>query len=204
VQVWLLAEISNGAPANLAAAAAKLAEYRTLVAVGQLPRRVLELDLLETQLCAQAEDHHTASHALQRAVKATQRAGAVRSFVDVGPLLIPYLQDLVRQGVETEHIGRILAAFPASPDTEAARTEPVAPFAGASAELLGPDALTNREVDVLLLLAARLSNKEIAEQLYISPFTVKRHTITIYQKLHVDSRRAAVARARAMGLLPAS
>ncbi|MBK8048009.1 MAG: hypothetical protein IPK16_13260 [Anaerolineales bacterium] len=53
-----------------------------------------------------------------------------------------------------------------------------------------------------LLLERRLSNKEIGEILFISPLTVKRHTITIYQKLHVDNRRAAVAAARTLGLLP--
>jgi LuxR family maltose regulon positive regulatory protein len=72
----------------------------------------------------------------------------------------------------------------------------------AGAALLGPDALTNRELDVLALLERRLSNKEIGALLYISPRTVKRHTINIYQKLHVNNRRAAVAQAKALGLMP--
>ena len=67
---------------------------------------------------------------------------------------------------------------------------------------LGPDMLSNRELDVLLLLERRLSNKEIAELLFVSPHTVKRHTVSLYGKLGVDSRRAAVARARVLGLMP--
>ncbi len=63
------------------------------------------------------------------------------------------------------------------------------------------DPLTNRELDILNLLAERLSNKEIAARLYISEATVKRHTITIYQKLDVHKRREAVARAKAMEIL---
>jgi ATP/maltotriose-dependent transcriptional regulator MalT len=51
-------------------------------------------------------------------------------------------------------------------------------------------------------LSARLSNKEIAERLSISPHTVKRHTNSLYQKLGVQGRRQAVARARMLGLLP--
>jgi len=63
------------------------------------------------------------------------------------------------------------------------------------------DDLTNREMDVIALLAKRYSNKEIANKLFISPSTVKRHTITIYQKLGVNSRRDAVIKARELGVL---
>ncbi len=57
---------------------------------------------------------------------------------------------------------------------------------------------------MLRLLAKRLSNKEIAEELSISPATVKRHTVNIYQKLNVGTRHEAVAEAIARGLLPPS
>jgi len=61
--------------------------------------------------------------------------------------------------------------------------------------------LSNREMDVIHLLEKRLSNKEIAAELYISESTVKRHTITIYQKLDVNKRREAVLKAREMGII---
>jgi LuxR family maltose regulon positive regulatory protein len=61
--------------------------------------------------------------------------------------------------------------------------------------------LTNREIDIVKLLSQRLSNKEIAEKLFISPETVKRHTINIYRKLSVHNRQEAVVRAKALGLL---
>ena len=48
-------------------------------------------------------------------------------------------------------------------------------------------------MEILNLLEQRLSNKEIAQRLFISPITVKRHTINIYQKLQVNSRREAGA-----------
>jgi LuxR family maltose regulon positive regulatory protein len=63
------------------------------------------------------------------------------------------------------------------------------------------DPLTNREFEVLSLLAQRLRNKEIAEKLFISPETVKRHTINVYGKLNVHSRREAVDKANALGIL---
>jgi LuxR family maltose regulon positive regulatory protein len=65
-----------------------------------------------------------------------------------------------------------------------------------------PDAkLTSREIDIIELLSLRLSNKEIAEKLFISPETVKRHTINIYKKLCVNNRQKAVDQAQALGLI---
>ena len=66
-------------------------------------------------------------------------------------------------------------------------------------ELIEP--LTEREREVLALLAQRLSNKEIAQALVISPQTVKRHAVNLYQKLQVSGRREAVANAIRLGLL---
>ena len=61
--------------------------------------------------------------------------------------------------------------------------------------------LTNRELDVLDLLAQRLSNKEIAEKLFLSTTTVKGHLQNIYGKLNVKKRREAVEKARVLGML---
>ncbi len=72
---------------------------------------------------------------------------------------------------------------------------------GAGDELV-VEALTEREAEILDLLAAGLSNKEIAHRLGISPITVRNHTVNIYDKLHVPSRRQAVSRARQLGFLP--
>jgi len=64
--------------------------------------------------------------------------------------------------------------------------------------------LTDRELEVLLLLAEGLTNPEIAQRLFISLPTVKSHTSNIYGKLGVHNRKQAVATARTLGILPSA
>ncbi len=64
-----------------------------------------------------------------------------------------------------------------------------------------PEPLTERELDVLMLLAERLSNKEIAHKLFVSPHTVRNHLANIFGKLQVQNRNQAVVRARDLGFL---
>jgi LuxR family maltose regulon positive regulatory protein len=218
VLVWALGAIRSGARERQAAAAAKLAEYRALLAADHVPRRLLEIELLEALLHDACGNQKAALDAVRRAVAIAEPHGAVRCFVDLGADLLPYLHQLADMGAAPQFLKRVTAAYAPAITTEAAVSGTVnvpgaatgigagsAPFPHAAdgSTLFGPDALSNRELDVLVLLDRRLSNKEIADLLFISPRTVKRHTISIYSKLHVDNRRAAVARAKALGLMPA-
>jgi LuxR family maltose regulon positive regulatory protein len=63
------------------------------------------------------------------------------------------------------------------------------------------DALSDRELHVLRLLATDLSGPEVASELFVSIHTIRTHTKRIFTKLDVTSRRAAVSRARELGLL---
>ena len=99
------------------------------------------------------------------------------------------------------YVQQVIAAFGAIPTAAPALPDrPV--FSG---QATGPDSpattLTNREIDVLLLLAERLSDKDIAERLVLAPVTAKKHTLNIYRKLGVHNRRAAVQQARRLGLI---
>jgi LuxR family maltose regulon positive regulatory protein len=115
----------------------------------------------------------------------------IRPLVDLGPAIVRLLNqlDLDREGLQ--YAGRILDALRGD---EQATTHP------AVAQAL-PDPLSPRELEILSLYAGDLSNREIAERLFISTGTVKRHSHNIYGKLAVGSRREAVTKATALGLL---
>jgi LuxR family maltose regulon positive regulatory protein len=68
-------------------------------------------------------------------------------------------------------------------------------------ETAAAEQLTERELDILRLLPRPLSQRELAQSLFVTPNTLKTHLRAIYRKLNVESREAAVSRARALGLL---
>jgi LuxR family maltose regulon positive regulatory protein len=64
--------------------------------------------------------------------------------------------------------------------------------------------LSDREIEVLQLIAEGLTNPEVGSRLYLSLHTVKTHTRNIYGKLGAHNRTEAVAKARALGVLPST
>ncbi|HET7329125.1 MAG TPA: LuxR C-terminal-related transcriptional regulator [Nocardioidaceae bacterium] len=124
-------------------------------------------------------------------------AGYVRMFLDEGPPMVELLHAAKRRPEAGEHAARLLQAATAGSDTEdrplAART-----LSGAGP---GSEVLSDRELEVLRLLATELSAPDIARQLFVSVNTVRTHTKHIFTKLDVNTRRAAVRRAAERGLL---
>jgi len=134
---------------------------------------------------------------LQEVAKTAKTGDLLQFFVDFGPSMQRLLVELERQTAPTNtYLAKILAAFPAT-------TESLG-LAVPSRRRMDDDlveALSWRELEVLRLLDARMSNKEIAHALTISVETARKHAANIYQKLQVRSRREASARAHSLGLL---
>jgi LuxR family maltose regulon positive regulatory protein len=183
----------QGTAASLEEAAGLLARLHEVVQATHNTRFLIEALALQALLHDARRERSAALDALTRAVALAEPGGLIRVFVDLGPKMAALLHALAAQRVAPGFIVRLLDAFPAVRSPQ--------PAPGQSG-LIEP--LTQRELEVLALLAKRLSNKEIAEELCISPMTVKRHAVTIYQKLLVRSRREAVAKAVALGLLSAA
>jgi len=134
--------------------------------------------------------------ALSHSIALAEPGGFIRLFIDLGMVLKPLLQKLMQRGVSPRYLANLLAALEAEDARPAAgqlpRTEPVS----SSSTLL-----TNREQEILELLARRYTDKEIAEDLVISPKTVSNHIEHLSDKLGVRGRRAIVAAAKKQGLL---
>ncbi|MCC6604490.1 MAG: tetratricopeptide repeat protein [Anaerolineae bacterium] len=154
---------------------------------------VLEILVLQA-LAHQAQgDTAAARAALVRALTLAEPEGYVRLFVDAGPSLEKLLRETAVQKIAPGYVGRLLAAF----DGQA--SAPESPTLPAAQPLVEP--LSERELEVLALVAEGLSNREIADRLFLALSTVKGHNRVIYGKLHVSRRTEAVARAQELGIL---
>jgi LuxR family maltose regulon positive regulatory protein len=136
--------------------------------------------------------------ALALALTLAEPGGFIRAFVDEGPPMARLLYKALTRGIAPYYARRLLAAFPVAEPEQADPSKTQAP----KSELIEP--LSARELKVLQLIAAGLTNQEIPARLFLSLNTVKVHTRNIYGKLGVNSRTQAVARARALGVLPST
>jgi LuxR family maltose regulon positive regulatory protein len=157
--------------------------------------RRIELEaliLLAVILGAYGRTDQALSH-LEQALTMGKPEDFIRIFVDAGPPMARLLYEALSRGIAPDYVRRLLSAFPA---TEPARDKPSA----ANDDLIEP--LSEREIEILHLIAEGLTNPEIAARLFLSPHTIKAHARNIYGKLDVHSRTQAVARARVLGILP--
>jgi LuxR family transcriptional regulator, maltose regulon positive regulatory protein len=125
---------------------------------------------------------------LERALVLAEPEGYVRTFVDEGQAMAGLLDEAANQGITPSYTRRLLTAFGTVEDTRPVKQDLIEP-------------LTQREREVLRLFKTELSGPEIAEELVIALSTVRTHTKSIYGKLNVTNRRAALKRAAELNLL---
>ena len=131
---------------------------------------------------------------LQHALALAEPEGYVRMFLDEGPGMLQLLREASASGIMPDYTHRLLAAFEAEQRKSEDR-----PNLSAAQPLIEP--LSQRELEILQLIAQGLSNREIGERLFLALDTVKGHNRKIFDKLQVRSRTEAIARARELGLL---
>jgi LuxR family maltose regulon positive regulatory protein len=163
---------------------------RAMESTGRQGNLITVLVLWAIALEMQA-DTGSALAMLAHAVSLAHAEGSMRVFLDEGEPIETLLKIAITQWQDPDLLSyarKLLAAF----------GESVPP---AAAQAPQPGILSERELEVLRLMAAGRSNKEIANELVIALGTAKRHTANIFDKLDVRNRTEAVAEARQLGLL---
>jgi LuxR family maltose regulon positive regulatory protein len=182
-----LAEGDADAALDLAAAAQTAAD-----AGGLYEQRLLALVVRAGALSVRG-DAQAALTALADALALAEPEGYVRVFVDAGPVIARLFRALADRRPLGAFGRRVQEAFQAGTVSRV-----VAQRASAAALV---ESLSPRELEILQLTAAGLSNREISERLFLALSTVKGHHQRIFDKLHVQRRTEAIARARDLGLL---
>ena len=155
---------------------------------GNNHRFLIEVLALQAMLACLRGDQVATGERLARAVALARPGGLIRVFVDLGQDLVRPLKRLELARDAPRYLAQILSGLNDELLLSSGRRQ------------LGDD-LTRRELRILKLLALRLSNVEISEELCISRATVKRHTQNIYRKLCASNRRDAVTRASSLKLI---
>jgi LuxR family maltose regulon positive regulatory protein len=135
---------------------------------------------------------------LEHALNMAEPEGYMQVFVDEGPPMARLLYESISRGISSNYVSRLLAAFPIL------KSDLTNPTDTRKLEIKLLEPLSERELDVLKLIAEGLTNQVIASKLYLSLNTIKVHTRNIYSKLGVNNRTQAVAQARSLGILPFS
>jgi LuxR family maltose regulon positive regulatory protein len=169
------------------------------------PGSLVEIHALRALALSSLGDQALAVVALAEALTLACSQGYIRVFVDEGStmgtlhgrlLAMRPDQRALIGDVPVDYLARLARAF----DVDAARRDPAGKKSPAIASGLVP-ALSDRELEVLRLLAAGKRNQEIADELYVTRDTVKKHITHILDKLGAATRIQAAARARELGLL---
>ena len=154
----------------------------------------LKVRVLEA-LAHQAQgEKDKAVEVISEALELAQPGGFIRLFVDEGSPMEQLLYEVAAQGMMPDYVSKLLAVF----EAEKQKSEEKSSLPSTQ-PLLEP--LSQRELEVLQLIAQGLSNDEIGKRLFLALDTVKGHNRRIYDKLQVQRRTEAIARARELGLL---
>ncbi len=199
--------VQVGTPACLAEAEQMLGHLESVLTAAHNRRFLVDVYILQAIGWNARQRQPDAVAALAAAVAAAQPGRLIRPFLDADAAIDTLLAHLPPNTQQAEFVQQIRRARAGTTLTPLGK--PATIPAPATAIPLEPivqpqhpdliELLTLRELQVLRLLAVRLTNKEIAHALGISVGTVKQHTRSVFSKLHADNRRDAIVQARSMG-----
>jgi LuxR family transcriptional regulator, maltose regulon positive regulatory protein len=162
----------------------------------------LKVMVLQAVALRASGEKEKAVQLLDNALVLAKPGGFIRTFVDEVSPMAQLLSEAAARGSNPDYLGKLLAVF----EAEGQKREDKYHLPHTLPEELGDDEplsepLSQRELEVLQLIAQGLSNGEISERLVLSLNTVKGHNQKIFSKLQVQSRTEAIVRARELDLL---
>ncbi|MEK6325662.1 MAG: LuxR C-terminal-related transcriptional regulator [Acidobacteriota bacterium] len=182
------------AQGDTSAALAVLEPWRLQVAAKGWEDERLKVMVLQAVALHAHGEKDNAVQLLGDALALAEPGGFIRIFVDEGIPMAQLLFEAAAQTIMPDYTGKLLAVF----EAEEQKSEDKS-YLPPAQPLIEP--LSQRELEVLQLIAQGLSNREIGERLFLALITVKGHNQKIFGKLQVQRRTEAVARARELGLL---
>lgn len=183
--------IHQATPPSLSEAGQWLVKLRTQAAEDGRAWDMIRLGALQALRDWRAGQREQSMATLEETLIQAEPEGYIRTFLDEGPQMIEILRQAACRRVAPDYAARLLAAAGVAAPRGAATPR--------QAGLVEP--LSQREIEVLGLLAAGRSNPEIAEDMTLSLHTVRTHVKNIYRKLGVNNRVQAIEKARGMGAL---
>ena len=192
--------VADGTDQGLEDAQSRLLELdRKMRGINRKCVRIEVLALLAL-VCHRRNEQDSATEHLRAALDLAEPQGWIRTFVDLGRPMVDLLMFLIQQQAGKTYAQKVLKVCQA----EHRKNEPSEPVATTKTRFLKHcphDILTQREIEILPLLAEGLKNKEIAARLYISPMTVKTHMQNIFKKLNAKNRLEALMKSREFGVI---
>ncbi len=170
-----------------------LKPYRQAMELKQWNDEQLKALILEAVAYHALENDQHALILLKQAINLAEPGGFIRLFIDEGPPMAEMLKELKSQNFNPSYIRHLLSEFDRENKTE------IQPSLSPSEEF--SDSLSERELEILQCVARGLSNREISERLFLSLNTIKGYNHRIFNKLQVQRRTEAVARARELDLI---
>jgi len=162
--------------------------------------RLIEVLILKALALWGEGKHEQARHTLSESLELASPEGYTRIFLDAGQQMQPMIAHWVSEADSSptrDYASHLLTCFASEPHASTELLETIPPTNQQA--LIEP--LSQRELEVLALVALGKTNQEIARQLIVARGTIKAHAASIYRKLDVTNRTQAVARARQLGIL---
>ena len=183
--------LAQGDPA---AALRILTTYRQHVEAKNWRDEHLKAMVLQAVAYEAQGEKEQALQTLDEVLTLAEPSSFIRIFVDEGRPMEQLVSEAATKGIMPAYMSKLLTAFEAEKQKDASlpRVTPIPPLI---------ESLSQRELEVLQLISQGLSNDEIGKRLFLALDTVKGHNRRIFDKLGVQRRTEAVARARELGLL---